>query len=110
MVECPDCGKELKSTQALSGHRALAHRSPSAPSTGAVSARALADLRSDLLEAVDERLEPILEMLREPSAEPSTVSAEPAEGGHPEPASEPEPESVTVGVDDARDPYLAGLW
>lgn len=25
MVKCPDCGKELKNTQALSGHMRLAH-------------------------------------------------------------------------------------
>lgn len=107
MVACPTCGKELKTAQALRGHRALAHRSTSAPSPGAVGARALADLRSELLAAVDKRLEPVLEMVRALSAERSTVSTEPAQGEHPEPAPEPEPVAAERPPDG--DPYLANI-
>ena len=116
MVRCPKCGKELKSTQALSGHRALAHRSASArgaessaPGNGAVSTRALADLCSELLAAVDERLEPVLAMVRALSAECSTVSTEPAPGEPVEPGPEPESKPATVGATEGSDPYLAGL-
>ena len=94
MVRCPECGKPLKSTQALSGHRALAHRSTNASSAGAVSGER-SEVSARALAATDEGLDPVAQSVQTLSAERSKSSAEPEE----EPL---EPAS-------AGDPYLAGV-
>lgn len=98
MVRCPQCRKELKSTQALSGHLALAHRSASArgaeSSAGAVSGER-SEVSAQAPAATDEGLDPVAQGVQTLSAERSKSSAEP-EGEPLEPAS-------------ADDTYLAGF-
>lgn len=101
MVRCPECDKLLKSTQALSGHRALAHRSATASTaeSSAASAATVSGERSEVsaraLAATGEGLDPMAQSVQTLSAERSKSSAE-SEEEPLEPAS-------------ADDTYLAGF-